>query len=193
MIADYSGGFRFSGHGYYDRGLEGADTNVVSGGTNNLLKVLEGLGHKAFLNSGTLLGLVRDKNLIPYDDDIDLAVVLKSRGELYAAQEFCALTEQLNEKGIDCTLRVGNNAMIKLPDLDGFEVDLFSAYDTSTYYHVSQKLRTESLCVVLEMNLMRSRSRFALCLMSIVRVFCALADLSAMFLRSIIGSKSDPM
>ena len=143
MIADYSGGVRFSGHGYYDRGLEDADTNVVSGGTNNLLKVLEGLGHKALLNSGTLLGLVRDKNLILYDDDIDLAVVLKSRGELYAAREFCALAEQLNEKGIDCTLRVGNNAMIKLPDLDGFEVDLFSAYDTSTYYHVSQKLRTE--------------------------------------------------
>ena len=49
MIADYSGGVRFSGHGYYDRGLEDADTNAVFGGTNaNLLKVLEGLGHKAF-------------------------------------------------------------------------------------------------------------------------------------------------
>ena len=113
------------------------------GDTNNLLKVLEGLGHKAFLNSGTLLGSVRDKNLIPYDDDIDLAVVLKSRGELYAAREFCTLAEQLNEKGIDCTLRVGNNAMIKLLDLDGFEVDLFPAYDTSTYCHVSQNLRTK--------------------------------------------------
>ena len=113
------------------------------GGITNLLKVLEGLGHKAFLNSGTLLGSVRDKNLILYDDDIDLAVVLKSRGELYAAREFCALAEQLNEKGIDCKLRVGNNAMIKLPDLNGFEVDLFSAYDTSIYCHVSQKLRAK--------------------------------------------------
>ena len=130
MIADYSGGVRFSGHGYYDRGLEDADTNAVFGGIANLLKVLEDLGHKALVNSGTLLGLVRDKKLITYDDDIDLAVVLKSRGELYAAREFCALVEQLNEKGIDCTLRAGNNAMIKLPDLDGFEVDLFSAYGT---------------------------------------------------------------
>lgn len=143
MIADYSGGFRFSGHGYYDRGLEDADTNAVFGGITNLLKVLGGFGHKAFLNSGTLLGLVRDKNLIPYDDDINLAVVLKSRGELYAAREFCALAEQLNEKGIECTLRVGNNAMFKLPDLDGFEVDLFPAYDTSTYCHISQNLRTK--------------------------------------------------
>ena len=143
MIADYSGGVRFSGHGYYDRGLEDADTNAVFGGTNNLLKVLEGLGHKAFLNSGTLLGLVRDKNLIPYDDDIDLAVVLKSRGELYAARGILRASRTAQRKGHRLHASLGNNAMIKLPDLDGFEVDLFPAYDTSTYCHVSQKLRTK--------------------------------------------------
>lgn len=39
------------------------------------MKALKDAGHKAFLNSGTLLGLVPDGKLIDHDNDIDLGII----------------------------------------------------------------------------------------------------------------------
>lgn len=44
------------------------------------------LGLKYYLNFGTLLGIVRDGELIPWDDDIDLAIIKEFDEELFLAE-----------------------------------------------------------------------------------------------------------
>ena len=44
------------------------------------MKALKDAGLKAFLNSGTLLGLVPDGKLIDHDNDIDLGII-KNAGD----------------------------------------------------------------------------------------------------------------
>lgn len=65
---------------------------------HNYLKLLSEFfnkqGFKYFLNFGTLLGIVRDGDLIPWDDDIDLAVIKDFDEEqfLTTLKKVCALS-----------------------------------------------------------------------------------------------------
>ncbi|SHE93211.1 LicD family protein [Litoreibacter ascidiaceicola] len=129
-------GVTFGAHGYRTRQLEDADAETIYTGVHKILQVLKKLGYDAFANSGTLLGLVRDKGLIPYDDDIDLAVILSARRDEDAAEEFKVLLGCLLAEGLDCYFVESKNAIIKLPNIDGFEVDLFPAYGAHRRYNI---------------------------------------------------------
>jgi len=135
-LEDHLSGVSFSGHGFKDRQLDNADPEIIYAGIRKIIDVLADLGYDAFANSGTLLGLVRDEALIPYDDDIDLAVMLNSQRDDEAAQEFKALSDSLLGEGLECRVLEGNNAIIKLPNIDGFEVDLFPAYGARRGYNI---------------------------------------------------------
>ncbi|PTX57251.1 LicD family protein [Litoreibacter ponti] len=136
MLKEHLDGLEFGKHGFRERSLDDTDPKAVYASIQELIAVLRDLGYECFANSGTLLGLVRDGKLIPYDDDIDLAVLLKSTRDGAAASEFIALKQALCDRGLDCHMIKSGNPIIKLPSIDGFEVDLFPAYGAYSRYSI---------------------------------------------------------
>ena len=135
-IESYLGPVTFTPHGFMDRNLSGANEKDIFEGVLNLIDVVNGLGYQCFVNSGTLLGMVRSNGLIPHDDDIDLAVVLSSITDEDAAEEFKILMGMLLAEGLECRFVEGRNAIMKLPSVDGFEVDLFPAYGEASKFNI---------------------------------------------------------
>ena len=62
--------------------------------------IFEELGYDWFINSGTLLGAIRDGNFIPHDDDVDLAVILPGDNIEAVARSWCALREEVQDRGM---------------------------------------------------------------------------------------------
>lgn len=92
------------------------------------ITALRGLGYEVFLNSGTLLGVTRDKKLIDHDDDIDLAVILKAHGPGAAAAEWRQLKQTLSSAGLLDEQNTTDPAIYKLKTHEGCEIDLFPAW-----------------------------------------------------------------
>lgn len=115
-------------HGY-DVALGTREPAVVWGEVAGVLDALAGLGHEAFVVSGTLLGLVRDGGLVPHDDDVDLAVLLASSEVADLAEEWLALKEQLGRAGLlDPDFEHAGKNHCKLAVASGLGVDLFPAW-----------------------------------------------------------------
>lgn len=97
---------------------------------------LKGLGYEAFLNSGTLLGIIREGGLIPHDDDVDLAVILKANSADAAAAEWSVLKKTLAAEGL---LAIGDQddpAICKLRFDGKTEIDLFPAWQQNGRFFV---------------------------------------------------------
>lgn len=97
---------------------------ALSGHINALVKA----GLRIFLNSGTLLGLVRDGHLIKHDNDIDLGVVLTAKTESGAAKQWDALPAKLEKLGLLEEFTGRNHGLLRLKPVAGFTVDLFPAW-----------------------------------------------------------------
>lgn len=136
LLEKHSGGVTFTAHGYVTTRLGDVDAAEIYGGVHQVVQQVKSLGYDVFANSGTLLGLVRDKAPIAYDDDIDLAVIFDVAGPEQAAEAFFRLFDQLKSIGIDAQFASRGGAIIKLPSIAGFQVDLFPAYGTDTDFHV---------------------------------------------------------
>jgi hypothetical protein len=130
------GGVKLTAHGYTTTQLSDADPDQLFAAILDLVRTINDLGYEVFANSGTLLGIVRDKAPIPYDNDIDLAIILNATDDLSAAGEFAALFETLRSAAFADLGRTGDGRIIKLPKIAGFEVDLFPAYDTDAGFSI---------------------------------------------------------
>jgi hypothetical protein len=73
------------------------DLTVAKTNLKEIKQVLEQLGVVFLLGSGTCLGATRDKDLMPWDDDIDLLSVLGVNGLTEATVD--AVADTLKEKG----------------------------------------------------------------------------------------------
>ena len=73
------------------------DLTVAKTNLKEIKQVLEQLGIVFLLGSGTCLGATRDKELMPWDDDIDLLSVLDVNGLTEAKVD--AVADTLREKG----------------------------------------------------------------------------------------------
>lgn len=119
---------RLTNHGYQTANFADMDHSPVWERVGSHLKVLSDRGYPAFLNSGTLLGVVRDRRLIDHDDDIDLAVILNATNPEAAAEEWKALIEDLRGLGILDEAAMPSKAIAKLLPVDKVQVDLFPAW-----------------------------------------------------------------
>lgn len=64
-----------------------------------LIDLLKTLGYEAFINSGTLLGAVREGGFLGHDDDADLAVLIDGQDDEEVVRSMLLLRDKLNECG----------------------------------------------------------------------------------------------
>lgn len=128
-IEDFLGDVKFTGNGYYNRLLKHGDTQKIHAGIRKITEQLNEMGYVNFVNSGTLLGIVRERGLLPHDNDIDFAVLIEGKTEEEAAANFLDFHRKLDEKGlVNREHETLHKGLIKMHAVDGFLVDLFPAY-----------------------------------------------------------------
>jgi len=115
-------------HGYDRQTFADLDHDSVWSQVESHLSALRDEGYEVFLNSGTLLGVVRDEKLIEHDDDIDLAVILKAGTEEDAAQEWRDLKGRLQELDLFDEDNHNQPAIYKLTPAGPTQIDLFPAW-----------------------------------------------------------------
>ena len=127
-VRDYLAPYRMTNHAYSMGTFADVDNAAVWQKVEAHLSDLRDEGYEVFLNSGTLLGLIRDERLIEHDDDIDLAVILKSKSEAKAAEEWQGLRAKLEARGIFDAKNYDQPAVYKLLPAGETQIDLFPAW-----------------------------------------------------------------
>ncbi len=95
---------------------------------DDVLRRVETLIGPVFLNSGTLLGVVRERALLPHDDDVDLAVVLDAQNAVQAAQAWARAYHLLHAEGLLAKKVKRNHGVFQLKSSSSVKIDLFPAW-----------------------------------------------------------------
>jgi hypothetical protein len=127
-LRDYLHPQVLTNHGYGDATFASLDHNSIWDTIKTHISALADEKYEVFLNSGTLLGVIRDKRLIDHDDDVDLAVILRAGTEEEAAAEWKALRGVLEEADLFERAVQDQPAIYKLRPAGKIEFDLFPAW-----------------------------------------------------------------
>lgn len=126
---------RMTSHGYEGSSFETAQESEIWEIIRDVMEVLEDEGFRCFLNSGTLLGAVRDQKLIGHDDDVDLGVILKGRNQAAVRREWSRLRDVLAKHDLldaDRTLP----EIIRVKTSMEFGFDLFPSWSAGGRFFV---------------------------------------------------------
>ncbi len=139
----------FTNHGYFEATFAGMDHDTIWEKVNSHISAVNEMGYEVFLNSGTLLGVVRDARLIDHDDDVDFAIILKATTPTDAAAEWKDLQAKLEDADIfDRTLQ-DQPCIYKLKPAGRTEFDLFPAWiqggKVYVYPHTAGTLAEDSV------------------------------------------------
>lgn len=109
---------------------------------------LEELGLEPFVVYGTLLGAVRDGDLIPHDDDADLGYVSAHEDPADVVRENLALERALRQRGYSVLRHSGGHLQLTFSDatvaLDHY-IDIFTAFVTGERTYLCFQVGAEGL------------------------------------------------
>ncbi|AXI46773.1 hypothetical protein C1J03_12510 [Sulfitobacter sp. SK012] len=149
QIKDYLAPLILTNHGYREEIFATADHDAIWVQVDIHLRTLRRAGYEVFLNSGTLLGIVRDAQLIDHDDDVDLAIMLWANSAEEAAEEWTALRAKLIAHDLFEADVPGMPGIYKLRRAGTIEIDLFPAWlqddRVFVYPHTSGGLAAEDV------------------------------------------------
>lgn len=127
-LAEHLGGDAIVTHSFGAQTFRSMDHGQVWAHVKGLIGQISAGEDRVFLNSGTLLGVVRDGRLIDHDDDIDLAYRLDAQTPAEAAREWRALNQRLMSEGLAETSYQIDTGMMKLDGGGVVRVDLFPVW-----------------------------------------------------------------
>jgi hypothetical protein len=127
---------RLTSHGYQKQNFGDIDHSPIWERVKDHMRFLTQQGYEVFLNSGTLLGVVRDGRLIDHDDDVDLAIILKAGSAEDAVKEWSELRASLNAQGRLVEDQMDSNAILKLIGEGDVHFDLFPAWFEGDDFYV---------------------------------------------------------
>lgn len=151
LTASVEHGFSLEGI-YLTKSLSEIDHDALWKDTGKAIASVEDVFGPAFLNSGTLLGAVREGRFIDHDDDVDIAVVMSAASPEDAAKQWLAGIKVLTDRGLvkgskGRTRR--NPCVFKLESATGVNIDVFPAWfegdSLYVYPHTSGELSREQL------------------------------------------------
>lgn len=103
------------------------DQDQIAKDLQELFSLLQELGYPAFINSGTLLGAVREGKFLGHDDDADFAVALAGETDAEIVASLKTLHDQLNASGrLQKPVTFHKSGLILTVTVgSGIDVDLF--------------------------------------------------------------------
>lgn len=123
-------------HGYIEKPFGKAEQGEIWESVAERMNQLKDAGHMVFLNSGALLGLVRDGKLIEYDNDIDLGIILDADSEESAVKAWKALPQQMRDLGIFVEGSDEYNGFIRIKPAAGYDMEIFPGWIENDKVHV---------------------------------------------------------
>ncbi|MEX0283711.1 MAG: LicD family protein [Paracoccaceae bacterium] len=128
LVQTHLGDLGVSGHGYGKAKFANMDHGKMWSRLGQHIAGLNAAGYEVFLNSGTLLGVVRDGRFIDHDDDIDLGVILKADCAEAAAAEWKAFKSMTWKEGLFDAASFEHAFIHKMASDDGCDIDLFPVW-----------------------------------------------------------------
>jgi SAM-dependent methyltransferase len=109
--------------------------------------VLEEAGLRPFVCYGTLLGAVRDGDLIPHDDDADLGYLSRHTHPADVVRENLALERLLRDRGYAVLRHSGGHLQLLFADDDAQDhyIDVFTAFEVGDRTHLCFQVGAEGL------------------------------------------------
>nr|WP_252734565.1 LicD family protein [Octadecabacter sp. B2R22] len=114
------------------------DPEPILANLSKVFSLLDSHGYVAFINSGTLLGAVRDGGFLPHDDDIDLAVLITGTTPSERIAALRQLGRIIEASGLSTSpVKLSRSSpLVKLETADNVGVDLFPFWLENDRVHI---------------------------------------------------------